>query len=146
MASKRRPPNDSRRECLVYLMKYISPKSEPRSKPSSEHHVYRSATSAVFKKCMIQSVGERDYGAQETAHLLPLYRCTYNFVTDVTACDPEICQSTIDVYIWSRCYPKYYVPQLTSTYSITKDGEPVKRLMIYVSSLVAHTFSGELSV
>ena len=33
---------------------------------------------------MIQSVGERDFSAQETAHLLlslPLYRCTYSFVT-----------------------------------------------------------------
>lgn len=33
---------------------------------------------------MIQSVGERDFSAQETAHLLlslPLYSCTYSFVT-----------------------------------------------------------------
>ena len=33
---------------------------------------------------MIQSVGNRDFSAQETAHLLlslPLYTCTYRFVT-----------------------------------------------------------------
>jgi len=61
---------------------------------------------------MIKTVGERDYGAQETAHLLlglALYRCTYNFVTlsldgeqlvstDGSASDPAICPSMIDVY------------------------------------------------
>jgi len=41
-------------------------------------------TKTVIRKCLIQSVGERDFSAQETAHLLlslPLYRCTFNFVT-----------------------------------------------------------------
>lgn len=39
---------------------------------------------SAFKKAMIQVVGERDFGAQETAHILqslPLYSCTFNFVT-----------------------------------------------------------------
>ena len=39
---------------------------------------------SAFKKTMIQVVGERDFGAQETAHILqslPLYSCTFNFVT-----------------------------------------------------------------
>ena len=38
----------------------------------------------AFRKAMIQVVGERDFGAQETAHILqslPLYSCTFNFVT-----------------------------------------------------------------
>ena len=104
--------------CARYLTKYIS-KSEPRSKASSEIFANCvSATSAsmsattVFRKCMIKTVGERDYGAQEIAHLLlsfTLYRCTYNFVilsldggqlisTDGSASDPAICPSTIDVY------------------------------------------------
>ena len=76
--------------CARYLTKYIS-KSEPRSKASSEMFAncvsatsVSMSASTVFRKCMIKTVGERDYGAQETAHLLfslPLYRCTYNFVT-----------------------------------------------------------------
>ena len=39
---------------------------------------------SAFRKAMIQVVGERDFGAQETAHILqslPLYSCTFNFVT-----------------------------------------------------------------
>ena len=30
---------------------------------------------------MIQVVGERDFSAQETVHILPLYSYTFNFVT-----------------------------------------------------------------
>ena len=73
--------------CACYLVS----KSEPRSKATSEvfSNCIRSLSStstatSAFRKCMIQSVGERDYSAQETAHLLlslPLYSCTYNFIT-----------------------------------------------------------------
>ena len=59
---------------------------------------------------MIKTVGERDDGAQETAHLLlSLQLYTYNFVTlsldggqlistDGNASDSAICPSMIDVY------------------------------------------------
>ena len=39
---------------------------------------------SAFKKAMIQVVGERNFGAQKTAHILqslPLYSCTFNLVT-----------------------------------------------------------------
>ena len=64
--------------CSRYLTKYVA-KSEPRSIPASE--IYSKCVSSinfsnsdptktVIRKCMIQSVGERDFSAQETAHLL----------------------------------------------------------------------------
>ena len=75
--------------CARYMAKYVS-QSEPRSKPATgilkdcvdRLHDTDQAASAL-KKAMIQVAGERDMGAQETAHLLlqePLYRCTYSFV------------------------------------------------------------------
>ena len=79
-------------KCARYMTKYIA-KCEPRSKAASEIYskciqhlnpvTANPATSAV-RKCIIQCVGERDYGAQVTAHILlslPLYSCTFNFVT-----------------------------------------------------------------
>lgn len=140
--------------CARYLTKYIS-KSEPRSKTSSEIFANclsqsNASTSpiTVFKRCMIKSVGERDFGAQETAHLLlslPLYRCTYNFITlsldggqlvstDGDTSDPAIQPSLINVYS-QRIKHSGSIPnimslnllQFTSTYSVTKEGEPNKR-------------------
>ena len=38
----------------------------------------------VVRSAMIKSIGERDFSAQEAAHMLlglPLYSCTYTFVT-----------------------------------------------------------------
>lgn len=76
--------------CARYMTKYVS-KSEPRSKVATEifnnctrQLTTSSDTATTFRRCMIQSVGERDFSAQETAHLLlslPLYSCTYKFVT-----------------------------------------------------------------
>ena len=43
-----------------------------------------STVTSALKRAMIQAAGERDYSAQETAHLLlslPLYSCTFKFVT-----------------------------------------------------------------
>ncbi len=76
--------------CARYLAKYAA-KGEPRSQGAS----------AVFKACvgglrddsdprsalrsaMIRAVGERDFSAQETAHMLlslPLVSCTFSFAT-----------------------------------------------------------------
>lgn len=76
--------------CARYLAKYAA-KGEPRSQGAA----------AVFKACvgglrddsdprsalrsaMIRAVGERDFSAQETAHMLlslPLVSCTFSFIT-----------------------------------------------------------------
>ena len=76
--------------CARYMAKYVS-KSEPQSK--AMYAIYAdcvnklgstSDPTSAFKKAMIQVVGERDFGAQETAHILqslPLYSCTFKFVT-----------------------------------------------------------------
>ena len=75
--------------CARYMAKYVS-KSEPRSKPATgilkdcvDRLQDTDQAASALKKAMIQVAGERDMGAQETAHLLlqePLYRCTYSFV------------------------------------------------------------------
>ena len=76
--------------CARYMAKYVS-KCEPHSKAMDA--IYADCVSklglnsnplSAFRKAMIQVVGERDFGAQETAHILqslPLYSCTFNFVT-----------------------------------------------------------------
>lgn len=72
------------------MAKYIS-KSEPISKAASTIIAdsinklrSHSTTATAIRTAMIQSVGNRDFSTQETAHLLlslPLYTCTYRFVT-----------------------------------------------------------------
>lgn len=72
------------------MAKYIS-KSEPILKAVSTIFVdsinklrSHSTTATAIRTAMIQSVGNRDFSAQETAHLLlslPLYTCPYRFVT-----------------------------------------------------------------
>ena len=63
----------SLRKVVKYITKYAS-KSEPRSKPLAEVYstIVRSLTtdSSAVQKLLINSVGERDYSAQETCHLL----------------------------------------------------------------------------
>ena len=79
----------SRQRVLNYLAKYAT-KSEPRSK------MLKSLYRAIMKSCMadgtplkvaqkllINSVGDRDYSAQETCHLLlqlPLHKASCDFV------------------------------------------------------------------
>ena len=111
--------------CARYMAKYVS-KSEPKSKAMDKVFadcvcvgstaVNSNSTATTLRKAMIQAVGERDFGAQETAHLLlslPLYSCSSNFVTlslDNTRelqTSPEqakIVPSLIDVY---SCHSKY---------------------------------------
>ena len=76
--------------CARYMAKYVS-KCEPHSKAMDT--IYADCVNklgqsnkpmSAFKKAMIQVAGERDFGAQETAHILqslPLYSCTFYFVT-----------------------------------------------------------------
>ena len=76
--------------CARYMAKYFS-KCEPHSKAMDAIYTdcisklsLNSNSISAFQKAMIQVVGERDFGAQETAHILqslPLYSCTFNFVT-----------------------------------------------------------------
>ena len=72
------------------MAKYVS-KCEPHSKAMDAIYAdcvnklgSSSNPMSAFRKAMIQVVGERDFGAQETAHILQslsLYSCTFNFVT-----------------------------------------------------------------
>ena len=79
----------SRRRVINYVAKYAT-KSEPRSK--SLKTVYSTIMKSlkdddkslkVVQKILINSVGERDYSAQETCHLLlqlPMYHASRDFV------------------------------------------------------------------
>ena len=79
----------SRRRVINYVAKYAT-KSEPRSK--SLKTVYRTIMKnlkdddkslKVVQKILINSIGERDYSAQETCHLLlqlPMYLASRDFV------------------------------------------------------------------
>lgn len=76
--------------CARYMAKYVA-KGEPRSQAVSE--IFNSCVStqcdgsdarSVLHRAMIKAVGERDFSAQETAHMLlslPLVSCSYTFIT-----------------------------------------------------------------
>lgn len=80
----------SRHRVVEYCAKYAT-KSEPRSKPLKEvfTNVVRSlkddnTSLKAVQKLLINSVGERDYSAQETCHLLlqlPMFRASRDFIT-----------------------------------------------------------------
>ena len=80
----------SRKRVLEYCAKYAT-KCEPRSQPLKD--IYASiirnlrddstASLRAVQKVLINSVGERDYSAQETCHLLlqlPMFRASRDFV------------------------------------------------------------------
>ena len=79
----------SRHKVIEYISKYAT-KCEPRSQPLREvySHIVRTLTShstslRAVQKLLINSVGERDYSAQETCHLLlqlPLYHSSRDFI------------------------------------------------------------------
>ena len=79
----------SRNRVLNHIAKYAA-KSEPRSKclKAVYSNVLKTLKSdgsslKIVQKLMISSVGERDYSAQETCHLLlglPMYRALRDFV------------------------------------------------------------------
>ena len=76
--------------CARYMAKCAA-KGEPRSQPVNE--ILKTCVdkvkpddkaSSTIKKAMMKVVGERDFSAQETAHMLisnPLFHCTYQFIT-----------------------------------------------------------------
>ena len=79
----------SRRRVIEYCTKYVT-KSEPRSQSLKEVFttIVRSLKEAnnslkAVQKLLINSVGERDYSAQETCHLLlqiPMFKASRDFI------------------------------------------------------------------
>jgi hypothetical protein len=77
-------------DCVRYMTKYAA-KAETTSQTAKEifrtcvnNQSVASQTSTVIRSAMIKSIGERDFSAQETAHMLlglPLYSCTFSFAT-----------------------------------------------------------------
>ena len=76
-------------QCIRYMAKYAA-KGEPRSDSATgilklcvnRLHQTDPASSAL-RRAMIQVVGDRDFGSQETAHLLlgkPLYSSSFSFI------------------------------------------------------------------
>ena len=70
-------------QCIWYMAKYAT-KGEPRSQSASVNRLDNTdMASSALRRAMIQVIGERDIGSQETAHMLlgkPLYSCTYSFL------------------------------------------------------------------
>ena len=76
-------------QCIRYMAKYAA-KGEPRSQSASQilnvcvnRLNETDMASSALRRAMIQVVGERDIGSQETAHLLlgkPLYSSTFSFL------------------------------------------------------------------
>ena len=79
----------SRRRVIEYCTKYVT-KSEPRSQSLKEvftnivHSLKEGNTSLkAIQKLLINSVGERDYSAQETCHILlqlPMFKASRDFI------------------------------------------------------------------
>ena len=77
-------------DCVRYMTKYAA-KAETKSQTSKQIFqtcvrklTQTSQTQSAIRSAMIKSIGERDFSAQETAHMLlglPLYSCTYTFTT-----------------------------------------------------------------
>ena len=83
------------------MAKYAA-KGEPRSKDvqslfrsCTESVNHTSSSHQVFRRAMLRSVGERDYSAQETGHMLlslPLSSCIYNFCSVSLTSSHKICK------------------------------------------------------
>ena len=77
-------------DCVRYMTKYAA-KAEVQSQTAKQIFqtcvtklTQASQTQSAIRSAMIKSIGERDFSAQETAHMLlglPLYSCTYTFTT-----------------------------------------------------------------
>lgn len=79
----------SRRRVIDYCTKYVT-KSEPRSKSLKDTftNIVKSLKDGnqslkAVQKLLIHTVGDRDYSAQETCHILlqlPMYKCSRDFI------------------------------------------------------------------
>lgn len=91
--------------CARYMAKYAA-KGEPRSKAAAvifkscvDRLTVESDATTALRTSMLRAVGERDFSAQETAHLLlsePLYSSTYTFVCVFLDGSREICDQSAD--------------------------------------------------
>ena len=76
--------------CAQYMAKYAA-KGEPQSQ--TVHSIFKTCVDNIscsshahkaLRSAMLRCIGERDYSAQETCHMLlslPLYGCSFNFAT-----------------------------------------------------------------
>ena len=104
--------------CVRYMAKYAS-KGEPRSQAISE--IFKSSVGgipqgsdgkSILRRAMIRSVGERDFSAQETAHMLlslPLVSCTYSFFTLSLKQDHQVVQDTGQLVIKQSLIDHYCI-------------------------------------
>ena len=142
--------------CARYMSKYVS-ESEPRTRPASDisescirgmHET--STTRSAFCTAMICAVGERDISSQETAHLLlslPLFTCTFNFVTISLTRDRQILQDAeSNILVLNYLIFNYYSVRTTnidlsllefaSQYYVFK-GE-LRHLLLFAHFLIIH--------
>ena len=121
--------------CARYMAKYVA-KSEPRSQAVTEIFNFcvsslrdDSDTRSALRRAMIRAVGERDFSAQETAHMLlslPLVSCSYSFITlSLTgnrrvAEDPESGELTLQQSLLDHYSTVFCSLLLTSTYTCTR--------------------------
>ena len=134
----------SRQKVITYCAKYAT-KCEPRSVPLKEifTNIVRSlrednSSLTAVQKLLISSVGERDYSAQETCHLLlqlPLFRASRDFVylsldgsrsvvTHLQTGQPATASSILDHYRARPANPPYKNMTLlhfAQQYSMPKD-------------------------
>ena len=102
--------------CARYMAKYVA-KGEDRS--PSVKAIFEaclgppgsgSDTRSIFRRAMIRSIGERDFGAQETAHMLqglPLISCTFTFITLSLTGSRRIVQDSGELVVQSSLLDHY---------------------------------------
>ena len=138
-------------QCIRYMAKYAT-KGEPRSQSASDILKVcvnrlrdNDMASSALRRAMIQVVGDRDIGSQETAHLLlgkPLYSSTFAFLCvsldgsrrvrigqdendnqGDEALDPSIIDNYASRAQWQGNHPEVQnlnIVQFASTYQVTK--------------------------
>ena len=132
--------------CIHYMAKYAA-KGEPRSQPvqaifkSCVNNIHdHSEAQKALRSAMVRSVGERDFSAQETAHMLlslPLTSCTFNFVSvsltgsrklteDEQSGELVLQQSMFDHYATRENLPGTNLYQFIAKYTVVK-GKIAKR-------------------
>ena len=142
----------SRHKVIEYCAKYAT-KCEPRSQPLKEifstivRNLKDDNTSLkAVQKLLINTVGERDYSAQETCHLLlqlPMFRASRDFVVlsldgsraiqdQLDEDQPATALSTLDHYIARSTIPVFQNMTLlcfTQQYTVPKElgSEPSRR-------------------
>ncbi|XP_078352432.1 uncharacterized protein LOC144637171 [Oculina patagonica] len=138
-------------QCIRYMAKYAT-KGEPRSQSASDILQVcvnrlrdNDMASSAIRRAMIQVVGDRDIGSQETAHLLlgkPLYSSTFSFLCvsldgsrrvrtgqdendnqGDEALDPALVDTYASRAQWQGNNPEiqnHNIVQFASTYQVTK--------------------------